>query len=82
MKYKTDKLPSEFASAKKAGEFWDTHDSTEYLADMEPVRVDVQMREKLADANDRRDLARAKKRNADKPGTSWAEVKKEFGFDF
>jgi hypothetical protein len=41
-----------------------------------------QLRETLEDLDDRRDLARAKKRNAGKPGTNWSEVKKEFGFDF
>ena len=41
-----------------------------------------QLRDTLEDLDDRRDLARAKKRNAGRPGTSWAQVKKEFGFDF
>jgi len=34
------------------------------------------------DLSDRRELARAKKRNAGKAGTDWETVKKEFGFDF
>jgi hypothetical protein len=39
-----------------------------------------QLRDTLEDLDDRRELARAKKRNAGKPGTDWASVKKEFGF--
>jgi hypothetical protein len=34
------------------------------------------------DLLDRRELARAKKRNAGKSGTDWESVKKEFGFDY
>lgn len=41
-----------------------------------------QLRDTLENLDDRRELARAKKRNAGKPGTSWESVKKELGFDF
>jgi len=40
------------------------------------------LRDTLEDLDDRRALARAKKRNAGKAGTDWESVKKEFGFDF
>ena len=40
------------------------------------------LRDTLEDLDDRRELARAKKRNADKPGTDWETVKKELGFKF
>jgi predicted nucleic acid-binding Zn-ribbon protein len=41
-----------------------------------------QLRDALEDLDDRRELARAKKRNAGKPGTNWEAVKKELGFEF
>ena len=41
-----------------------------------------QLRDTLEDLDDRRDLARARKKNADKPGTDWETIKKEFGFKF
>jgi hypothetical protein len=41
-----------------------------------------ELRNTLEDLEDRRDLARAKARNAGKPGVSWESVKKEFGFEF
>jgi hypothetical protein len=41
-----------------------------------------ELRGTLEDLDDRRELARAKKRNAGKPGSDWASIKKEFGFDF
>jgi hypothetical protein len=40
------------------------------------------LRDTLKDLYDRRELARAKKRNHGKAGTDWETVKKEFGFDF
>lgn len=40
------------------------------------------LRDTLEDLDDRRELARAKKRNAGKPGTNWESVKKELGFEF
>ena len=41
-----------------------------------------QLRDTLEDLDDRRDLARAKKKNANKPGTDWETAKKELGLDF
>jgi hypothetical protein len=41
-----------------------------------------QLRDTLEDLDDRREIARAKKRNAGKPGTNWEVVKKELGFEF
>lgn len=41
-----------------------------------------QLRDTLEDLDDRRELAKARKRNAGKPGTDWEVVKKELGLDF
>jgi hypothetical protein len=41
-----------------------------------------ELRDTLEDLDDRRELARAKKRNGGKPGADWESVKKEFGFTF
>ena len=41
-----------------------------------------QLRDTLEDLDDRRELARAIKRNAGKPGTDWQIVKKELGLEF
>ena len=38
---KKDAIPEEFSSDEEAGKFWNTHDSTEYLEDMEPVEAEV-----------------------------------------
>jgi hypothetical protein len=41
-----------------------------------------ELRDTLENLDDRRELARAKKRNGGKTGADWVSVKKEFGFDF
>jgi hypothetical protein len=38
-----------------------------------------ELRETLEDLEDRRTLAKAKKRNAAKPGTPWSEVARDLG---
>ena len=38
-----DDIPEEFATEEEAGRFWDTHDSSEYLDDMDPVEADVRL---------------------------------------
>jgi hypothetical protein len=41
-----------------------------------------QLRDTLEDLDDRREIARAKKRNTGKAGTNWEAVKQELGFEF
>jgi len=38
-KKKSDHPPETFESYEEAAEFWDTHDTTEYLQDSRPVKV-------------------------------------------
>ena len=38
-----DEIPEEFSSYEEAGEFWDTHDSTDYLDQMTPVNMDARL---------------------------------------
>ena len=40
-----------------------------------------ELRDTLEDLDDRLDLARAIKRNGNKPGIPWAQAKKELGLD-
>lgn len=43
---KKDEIPESFSSYEKAGEFWDSHDSTHYLEDMTPVEVDARLEQR------------------------------------
>jgi hypothetical protein len=40
---KKDVLPETFSSYEEAGEFWDTHDSTDYLDHLIPVEAEVKL---------------------------------------
>ena len=39
-----DPIPEEFASYEEAAEFWDTHDTTDYLDNFETVSVQAELK--------------------------------------
>jgi len=39
-----DPLPDEFASYEEAAQFWDSHDTTDYLESLEPVSVQADLK--------------------------------------
>ena len=39
-----DPIPEEFASYEEAAEFWDNHDTTDYLDSFETVSVEAELR--------------------------------------
>jgi hypothetical protein len=41
-KAKVDPIPDEFNSYEEAAEFWDTHDTTDYLENFTPVEAEVE----------------------------------------
>ena len=41
-----DPIPEEFGSYEEAAEFWDSHDTSKYLADSRPVKVTGELRER------------------------------------
>ena len=41
---KTNKIPK-FKSYKEEAKFWDTHDITDYLEELEPVKLEVNLQE-------------------------------------
>lgn len=42
-KNKIDKIPEEFETYESAAEFWDKHDTTDYLAEFETIEADVKL---------------------------------------
>jgi hypothetical protein len=46
MPKKPDKIPDEFRTYEEAADFWDTHDSTDYLDDLEEVEISVDIEKK------------------------------------
>lgn len=43
---RVDPIPSEFASYEEAAEFWDTHDTTDYLDSFEDVAVHADLKQR------------------------------------
>jgi hypothetical protein len=46
MPKKPEKIPEEFKTYDEAAEFWDTHDSTDYLEYLEEVEMNVDIQKK------------------------------------
>lgn len=68
---KKDKnIPDEFKTYEEAAEFWESHDSTEYLDILEDVeiKVDIQTRHYLIELDE--NSARLLQENASKKGIS------------
>ncbi|MGI8542471.1 MAG: CopG family antitoxin [Aridibacter sp.] len=42
-KNKIDEIPEEFKSYEIAAEFWDNHDTTDYLDEFETIKADVKL---------------------------------------
>lgn len=48
-KKKPDRIPDEFGSYEEAAEFWDSHDTTDYLEYLTPVEANAEFRGGLYD---------------------------------
>ena len=46
MPKKLKKIPDEFKTYEEAADFWDTHDSTDYLDNLEEIEVEVDIQKK------------------------------------
>jgi hypothetical protein len=46
MPRKPEKIPEEFKTYEEAADFWDTHDSTDYLNQLEEIEIDVDIQKK------------------------------------
>ena len=68
-----DPIPSEFASYEEAAEFWDTHDTTDYLDDFETVAVESQLRQRRFEVGIDEDLIQILHRQATEQGVGIGE---------
>jgi hypothetical protein len=70
MAKKYEKIPDEFKTEEEAAEFWESHDSTDYLDILEEVEitVDVQKRHYLIELDE--NSARLLQEDAKKKGVS------------
>ncbi len=63
-----DPIPEEFASYEEAADFWDTHDTTDYLEFLQPVEVDTQFRKRYIELEIDEDVVTALHKKAKKMG--------------
>jgi predicted DNA binding CopG/RHH family protein len=68
-----DPIPSEFASYEEAAEFWDTHDTTDYLDDFETVAVESELRERRFEVGIDMDLLQVLHQQAKQEGVGIGE---------
>jgi hypothetical protein len=59
-----DVLPETFSSYEEAGEFWDTHDSTDYMEDLIPVEADVTLMRRHYEIEIEEDVMKALEKRA------------------
>ncbi len=73
-----DPLPDEFATYEEAAEFWDTHDSTDYLDILQPVAVeDAELRERRYEIELDEDVVLALRKQARQKGTTTSHLASE-----
>ena len=47
MPKRSKQIPDNFESYEEAAEFWDAHDSTDFIDSLEEVEIDIQKRHRL-----------------------------------
>jgi len=67
---KIDEIPEEFASYEEAAEFWDNHDTTDYLGDFETVEAEVELKRRRYEVEIDADLIPALTEQAHKRGVA------------
>ena len=77
MPKKPEKIPEEFKTYEEAADFWDTHDSTDYLNNLEEIEmeVDVQKRHFLLEVD--MQIAKRLQESARKKGISASSLANE-----
>jgi hypothetical protein len=63
---KIDPIPDEFASYKEAGEFWDTHDTTDYIESFINADVNVQLQGRRYEIDIDEDVMQLLKKEAER----------------
>ncbi len=72
-----DPLPEEFASYEEAAEFWDTHDTTDYLDSFETVTVEAELKRRRYEVEIDEELMKALTEQAQKRGIAVSQLVSE-----
>lgn len=65
---RVDPLPEKFSSYEEAAEFWDTHDTTDYLDAFQPVTVQAEFRRRHYEVEIDKDVLFALREQARRTG--------------
>jgi predicted HicB family RNase H-like nuclease len=71
---KVDPIPEEFASYEAAAEFWDTHDTTDYLDDFETVPLEADLQQRRFEVQIDEDLMRVLYQQAQQQGVGVSQL--------
>ena len=63
-------IPDEFNSYEEAADFWDAHDTTDYLDEMAPVSVETELRQRHHEVELDEDVVKLLRIKAQKLGTT------------
>jgi len=69
-----DPLPEQFASYEEAAEFWDTHDTTDYLDSFETVAVETEFKRRRYEIEIDEDLMKALTEQAQQRGIGVSQL--------
>ena len=72
-----DPLPEEFASYEEAAEFWDTHDTTDYVDNFETIAVEAELKRRRYEVEIDEELMRALTEQAQKRGIAVSQLVSE-----
>ena len=67
-KKRIDLLPDEFSSYEEAGDFWDTHDTTDYLDDFRTVEAKTELKHRYYEVEIDEDLEKILRIKASQTG--------------
>ncbi|HEV7859718.1 MAG TPA: CopG family antitoxin [Pyrinomonadaceae bacterium] len=76
-KKQVDPLPEEFGSYEEAAEFWETHDTTDYLDSFETVEVESEFRRRHHEVEIDEDLMKVLSEEAQKRGVAVSRLVSE-----
>ena len=69
-----DPIPEEFSSYEAAAEFWDTHDTTDYLDDFETVPLESELQQRHFEVKIDADLMEVLSQQAQKKGVAITQL--------
>jgi predicted DNA binding CopG/RHH family protein len=71
---KVEPIPDEFASYEEAGEFWDTHDTTDYPNVFQTVEAQTELRKRHYEVEVEEDIIKVLKKKAHKRGVPISQI--------